>query len=277
MDLTRTAWDLGAFAGENIDIKLKVKAFGYAGEPRPGLYLNRFGVGSPPPSQIAPAEAKDWIGTWWLKAAASSVIMRYHRGAMNGSHGKLVLAPDGTHRLNLLFTHGMRQSAVGYYASLNDRMILDFHDSRWNDDSMTLSDDRQQLFVRGVKSPESWKLEFSRERPKAAGSWSGVWSLEAGKTAVSNKIHTGGLKAGNGRMSIADDGSIGIALNYPGGAGSVALGTCKPEKEGMRFHYFDDDWNDDIGMMEADGKTITLREIGNEAKWSLIFTRTDGL
>ena len=278
MQFTGGVWHLGSYAGRTINLQVLIKLLGYSGYPIPTLHIDQLETGPKPERETDRSIAKDLLGRWRLRGARSTIKKSYHNGLLSGGDGILRLADDGTVSMWLRLPSGDQKAGAGYVLREDSRMVFDYINGNWGKNLALPSNDRKSLIVQEQADIISWHLEFTRDKLSSFAEYVGLWKLKARESKVHNALHSGSLARGEGRLAIGRDGGFKLWLQYPPNAqGQVrdesSTGRLVLEGGNALFKYDAEGWNDGRGECHADQKQLTLREIGNEEKWILMFLK----
>jgi hypothetical protein len=276
MQVVGGVWHLGNAVGRTIELEVAITPLGYPGHEVPSLYIDQLEVGPKPVRLAQRALAKDLLGPWRLRGAQSKIRSSFHDGQLSGGDGILRLAEDGTASVWLRLPSGDEKSAAGYVQHEKERIIIDYVNAGWVKDQVLPSDDRKTLIVQDPADKDAWHLVFTRDESLSFREYAGLWTLQAESSTVHNYANAGPFTGGTGHLSIGPDGGFKIQLQYPPKKGSAnaqesSTGQLVVEGEKATFAYDGATWSDDRAEWDADRKTLTLREKGNEENWKLIF------
>ncbi|MEM7392978.1 MAG: hypothetical protein AAF492_11590, partial [Verrucomicrobiota bacterium] len=248
-----------------------IQPFGYPGHELPAFHLAQLELGPGERLEVDP----DMVGKWRLVGAESALDKPYHRGSIAGGDGTLQVADDGAAALWLRLPNGTRKSGIGYF---RDGRLLDYTNGDWVNDTVRFTHGRNRMILEEDGVPEQWRLVLTRDALTGFEDYVGLWYLQVDESKVVNQMHSGSFSGGSGWLAVGRDGSCRVHLQYPpDAAGAVksefTTGRITMNHGGRVFHYVAETWKDDVGAMNEAKNRITLKEPGNEAKWTLVFGR----
>jgi hypothetical protein len=269
-------WELGAYAGREVKLKVIVTPRGFPGHPLPLLYIDQLDIGPETARGKTPEKAKRLVGEWWLRSGKSELHKSYFDGSLSGGDGRIVLADDGTVSVWLRLPTGIQKAGAGYLKDHADGVVFEYSNGDWANDLAVASEDGRTLTLREIGNEDAWILEFTRDDLSSFAGYEGHRWLNAGKSKVHNNVHSGGFDRGSGRLSIGRDGAFTLWLQYPPKPGrqyhnSSSTGRLLLRDGNAILDYDDAAWTDDHITTSGNRRELTVSEKGNEPKWTLVF------